>query len=100
MKSPKDSIPKISAADDEIVLWMEGKHVPPEQFLKATKAFFAMLKAATGAITGDASAVEWSVQVRAGSNVVAARGENKGVHPSTLSVRKAVSDEFSQIHRG
>lgn len=53
-----------------LTLEVSGNAVTPERFLRAVQSFFALAKSVTENVQDDANPVNWTVQVKAGSNLV------------------------------
>jgi hypothetical protein len=59
--------------DAELTLEIDGTDITPETFLRGVRAFFGTLDAVTREVCEERERVHWTVQVKAGSNLVGVR---------------------------
>lgn len=59
-----------SDIDTDLTLEISGNNVTPEKFVRGVRSFFAILNEVTRQVAGRPNAVEWTVQVKDGSNLI------------------------------
>ncbi len=79
--------------DADLTLEIDGQSITPEKFLRGIRAFFGFLSEVTTIVCEDQEPVEWSVQVKSGSNLV-------GVHPVAGYPKKIVQEIIQSVKRG
>lgn len=81
----------------DLTLEITGRNVTPEKFLKGVRTFFAIVAEVTSKVAGKKTAVQWTVAVKEGSNLV---GLNPlpGTNPAIVDrIMSAVSHGVSQL---
>lgn len=76
-----------------LTLEVSGSAVTPERFLRAVQNFFALTKSITENVQDDSRPVNWTVQVKAGSNLVELR-------PAGDAPQSVVDEIASQLALG
>jgi hypothetical protein len=80
--------------DADLTLELDGKSVTPEKFLKGVRAFFGLVNEVTRELAGPHDFINWTVQVKHGSNLV-------GVVPSHSSIPMPVLDTiYARVYEG
>lgn len=76
-----------------LTLEVSGSAVTPERFLRAVQSFFALAKSVTESVQDELNPVSWTVQVKAGSNLV-------GLIPDGDAPQAIVDEIASQLALG
>jgi len=71
--------------DADLTLEIDGRNVTPEKFMKGVRAFFGLVSEITRDLAGPKDFINWTVQVKDGSNLI-------GMAPSYSTVPVAVLD--------
>lgn len=80
--------------DADLTLELQGNHVTPEKFMKAVRAFFGLVNEITRELAGPNEFINWTVQVKDGSNLV-------GILPGHANVSPMVLDNiYSLVNEG
>lgn len=80
--------------DADLTLEINGRHVTPEKFMKAVRAFFGLVNEVTRELAGPKQFINWTVQVKESSNLV-------GLTPSAANVPPMVLDNiYALVHQG
>jgi hypothetical protein len=80
--------------DTDLTLELDGRNVTPEKFMKAVRAFFGLVNEVTRGLAGPKEFINWTVQVKDGSNLV-------GISPAHANVRPMVLDNiYALVHEG
>lgn len=81
----------------DLTLEIDGSDVTPEKFLRGVRSFFAILTEVTTQVGGKRTAVQWTVQVREGSNLIGI-SPRAGFDPAVVArITDAVSGGISQL---
>ncbi len=80
--------------DADLTLELEGRNVTPEKFMKGVRAFFGLVTEITRGLAGPKDFINWTVQVKHGSNLV-------GLVPTHSNVPPMVLDNiYALVHDG
>jgi hypothetical protein len=80
--------------DADLTLELDGRNVTPEKFMKAVRAFFGLVNEITRELAGPKEFVNWTVQVKDGSNLV-------GILPAHANVSPVILDNiYALVHEG
>lgn len=83
-----------SDIDADLTLELNGKNLTPEKFMKGVRAFFGLVSEITRELAGPKDFVNWTVQVKHGSNLV-------GIVPAHSNIPMAVLDTiYARVHEG
>lgn len=80
--------------DADLTLELQGRNITPEKFMKAVRAFFGLVNEITRELAGPHEFINWTVQVKDGSNLV-------GILPGNANVRPMVLDNiYALVNEG
>lgn len=80
--------------DTDLTLELDGRNLTPEKFMKGVRAFFGLVSEITRELAGPQDFINWTVQVKHGSNLV-------GIVPSHSNVPAPVLDKiYVRVYEG